>query len=552
MKRVALSLFLFLFLSLNRNASAQNVPVHFRNEGIYDFLDELNAHGFTSLDLTTGALSSETIRNALYDVAGMDTVPQNSRIGRSLQNYMQPLLVEAPDLMLQSRPMETILYTIRRFPNRWVSADLFCYADSLFWFRIKPLLSYETYSNTNGTEYWRRSGLAFSAGVGKHWGFWGSLADNNESLRLSEETFITQRPGANYKISGEGGEYSEARGGISYAWDWGSLMMAKDDIRWGSGYHGTSIFSGRTPSFPFLKLNLQPVKWLEFNYFHGWLVSGVIDSSRTGWYTNAYGTERREYFYDKYIAANLFTLRPWKRLNISFGNSIIYSDDSPKFAFFIPFLFWKSVDHSLTAAGSSRLGQNSQMFFDISSYQLRKFHFYTSVFVDEVSFSRLWNKEEHSNFIGMKFGAAAYDLPARNFRIILEYTRNNPLTYRHNTPLTTFESAHYNLGSYLLDNADEVYFSLRWTPVPMGWVQYSYTGIRKGPDHTALGTDRLGLPFMESVVWSTGCHELRLRYELYANLSLHASWFSDWPGGIFPARLSEKSNIFSFGLNWNY
>ncbi|HRZ77338.1 MAG TPA: hypothetical protein P5248_08230, partial [Bacteroidales bacterium] len=281
-------------------------------------------------------------------------------------------------------------------------------------------------------------------------------------------------------------------------------------------------------------------------------ISGVIDSSRTGWYSNAYGTERREYFYDKYIAANLFTVRPMEKLSISFGNSIIYSDDQPKFAFFIPFLFWKSVDHTLTGAGSSRLGQNSQMFFDISSYQLRRFHFYASLFVDEISFSRLWDKDEHSNFFGMKAGMAVYDLPARNFRFILEYTRNNPLVYRHNTPLTTFESNHYNLGSYLPDNADEIYFSLRWTPLPMGWVQYSYTGLRLGPDYTSLGADRLGLPFMESENWSSGCHELRLRYEVFAHLALNAAFLSTWPGRPQPAFLPNSGPTYTFGLNWNY
>jgi hypothetical protein len=33
------------------------------------------------------------------------------------------------------------------------------------------------------------------------------------------------------------------------------------------------------------RLSLYPVKWLEFNYIHGWLVSEVIDSARS-YYTN--------------------------------------------------------------------------------------------------------------------------------------------------------------------------------------------------------------------------------------------------------------------------
>ena len=546
MKQIAI----ILFLTLGMNAFAQEVPVHFRNESVYDLLGELTALGYLDADLTTGSYSSETIRKALIAVRA--SLPVDSRLYRSVEIHLAPLRMEEQPSGDNQVQIRTIFSPKWHSPLRHTNSDLFAYRDSLFWFRLKPLLNYEIFSNALGTEYRKRSGLAFTAGIGQHWGFWGSLADNYESVRLADKGYVTLRPGANYKISGDGGEYSETRGGVSYAWDWGNVMMAKDDIRWGSGYHGTSIFSGKVPSFPFLKLNLHPAKWLEFNYFHGWLVSQVIDSSRTGWYTNAYGIERREYFYDKYIAANFFTVRPLKRLNVSFGNSIVYSDDNPKFAYFIPFLFWKSVDHTLSGAGSSRVGQNAQMFFDISSFQIRKLHLYTSIFVDEVSFSRFWNADEHTNFFGMKFGLAAYDLPIQNLRIVVEYTRNNPLAYRHNTPLTTFESNRYNLGSYLPDNADEIYFSLRWSPVPMGWVQYSYTGIRTGPDYTALGTDRLGLPFMESESWSSGSHELRLRYELLAHLALHAAFVSDWPGGNMPVYFSGGRNTFSLGLDWNY
>ena len=76
----------------------------------------------------------------------------------------------------------------------------------------------------------------------------------------------------------------------------------------------------------------------------------------------------REVYRPKYIAANMFTFTPWKRLNISVGNSIVYSDMNVHPAYLIPVLFYKSVDHTLNQGIDN---QNSQMFFDVSSRQIK-------------------------------------------------------------------------------------------------------------------------------------------------------------------------------------
>ncbi len=120
--------------------------------------------------------------------------------------------------------------------------------------------------------------------------------------------------------------------------------LVKDQIQWGLNYNGANIFSGRTPSFPMIKLDLSPVKWFDFHYYHGWLVSEVVDSSRS--YITSNGDYRAVYR-NKFIAANIFTFKLWSYLHLSFGNSIIYSDNNVQLAYLIPVLFYKSVDHTL-------------------------------------------------------------------------------------------------------------------------------------------------------------------------------------------------------------
>jgi hypothetical protein len=83
------------------------------------------------------------------------------------------------------------------------------------------------------------------------------------------------------------------QGGITWSWKWGNAGFIKDRQQWGNNYNGANIFGGNNPTFVQLRLNLKPARWFEFNYFHGWLNSMVVDSSRSYWVTNSYGTDYR-------------------------------------------------------------------------------------------------------------------------------------------------------------------------------------------------------------------------------------------------------------------
>ena len=232
-------------------------------------------------------------------------------------------------------------------------------------------------------------------------------------------------------------------GGITYTWKWGSFGAIKDHFVWGDNEHGSNIFSGRTPSFAHLHLHLKPARWLDFNYIHGWLVSNVIDSAKN-YYVN--GSLNRQVFRPKYVAANLATITLVKGLDVSIGNSIVYSDQNVNPAYLIPVFFYKSVDHTQTSTGADELGQNAQMFFNISSRNIKNVHLYLSGFIDEISFSNALDEKEQSNFISGKIGMKISNLFHKNIFLTGEYTRTNPITYRHYVATTTFESNGYNMG----------------------------------------------------------------------------------------------------------
>jgi len=488
MKRI-FAILLLIFSSLILNA--QSVYQHISNTGIYEFLDELANARLIDLNSSIKPYSRQFIANALQTVSEKRD-QLNSRQQKELDFYLKDFGKE--------------LNPNKDFKKRF---DAYYYKDSLFTFTMNPLLGVFTNFNDSAFAYRRWVGAEMWGYIGKHFGFYTSLRDYDENHRFTDPLYASKMIGGSYKKQELGGEYSEMRGGVTYAWKWGSFGLIKDHIQWGSGYNGTNILGGLTPSYGMIKLNIKPVKWFELNYIHGWLVSQVIDSSRTYFA----GNTQRNVYHRKYIAANFFTFTPFRNFNLSIGNSIIYSDIDIQPAYLIPLFFYKSVDHHLNGM-SNYTGQNSQMFMDISSRQIKNLHLYFTIFFDELSMKNAFIKDKQSNFLSLKAGFRTSNLMINNLVLTAEYTRTNPLTYRHIISTTTYESNKYNLGHYLKDNADEIFLSLSYKPMKVLTISTTYSYARKGPDYTALNAVRQGRPFMESVEWEQKEIALNIHWQI--------------------------------------
>ncbi len=479
---------------------SQNIPYCIDNEVLYDFLDELANKNIIQVNSFVKPYSRKQIATFLQ------LAKQNTALSRRQKNEV--------DFYLKDFNKE--LKSDNQFKKRF---DIFYYADTVFKLSLNGIAGGRGYSNSNGFEYHRWNGAQFFGYIGKSIAFYGSLRDNYESKVLGGPEHLVQHRGGVYKLGTEKKDYSEARGGITYSWKSGSIGVVKDYITWGNNYNGSNILSGRSPSFAQIKFNIKPIKWLELNYFHGWLASEVVDSSAS---YNLYNDIRRVYS-NKYIAANVITIQPWQQLQFSLGNSIIYSDGDLNPAFLIPFLFYKSVDHSNNGSRNSA-GHNTQMFFDISSRQIKNVHLYSSVFIDEISISNFFDKKEHSNFISFKIGTRITDI-IPNASFTLEYTRSNPFTYTHFIPSLTFESNHYSLGHYLKDNADDLFLSIRYKPLRGLDIQLSYNYIRKGRDNQKMleesdeienlwGDERKGYSFMNENRFKRSSVKCKVMYQI--------------------------------------
>ena len=538
-KKISTSAFalvlIFVLALFSPKIIGQTVYTHVSNYSIYEFLNELAGQQKISLNTAVKPYSRKLIAEKLVEARTHGDL--NSRQKAELEFFMKDYQKE----------LQTSTYDSKRW-------DLFYHTDSMFSITINPILGIRM--DASNSAYHRWNGGEVFGRLGKRWGYYASLRDNEDNKTLSSPTFRTNRHAAIYKLNEpgqEGGEYSEMRGGITYNWSWGSIGLVKDNFVWGNQYNGANIFSGRTPSLGQIRLQAKPIKWLELNYVHAWLNSNVVDSIRT--YNHGNGT--RDVFHEKYMAANLITVTPIENLDISVGNSIVYSDIGIEPAYLIPFLFYKSVDHTLNST-SNDSGQNSQLFADVSFRRLKNTHLYSSIYIDEIEVRSLFDEEESRNIISWKAGARYFGLMDGNLSLTAEYTRNNPLVYRHYISTTTFTSNEYNLGHYLGENAQEIYLAATYKPAARWLIKLAYLDIRKGNEFEFLdgnsGTD--AQEFLVNEVFTRQDIQLDVRYEWLNDLKFELSWtmsdIKDETGFFVPEFMQGNNQRISAGVSYGF
>jgi hypothetical protein len=365
--------------------------------------------------------------------------------------------------------------------GRW---RVFSYGDSNFKLNLDFILGYKIGSidGEKTTHLW--NGIYTYGYVTKSLGVSFDFRDNAEvGNNIDKNKYFTPVTGVNERSSGnivnypdDKIEYSEAKGVIATDWSWGSFAVGKEFMEWGYAENGLIVLSQKAPSFPFIRLDVNPVDWLGFNYFHAWLSSDVVDSSDI-YYTET-GAERFS-FRNKFIASHTLFIRPAKGLKISIGESIVYSDKL-EVLYLIPVMFFRLADHYLSRQ-YNRAGNNAQFFAAVSSRNhIKNTHFYGSLFIDEITLSGLFDSYKQRNQFGFTFGASVVDLPLNNLVVTAEYSKIYPFVYNNAVKTTDYESASYVMGHWMGNNNDQIYGSVKYrfmrgleTKV---WARY----IRKG------------------------------------------------------------------------
>jgi hypothetical protein len=364
---------------------------------------------------------------------------------------------------------------------------LFSYSDTLFKLNISPILGISLGKNAGSKYTHTWSGIGLYGYIGNNIGFSFNYRDNSETGATIDKTkqFTPSTGVIIAKSSLDNIQYSESHAILATDWSWGEFSVGKDFMEWGYGESGKLVLSDKAPSFPFIRLDLHLTGWLRFNYFHAWLNSDVIDSASSyPTYINSDPNQStREVFKNKYLASHTIIVTPVKGLDISLGESMIYSDKL-EIGYLIPINFFRLMDHFLSS-GTNSSGGNAQFFLGLSSRNhLKNTHLYGTWFIDEITIEGLFDKMKQRNQFGFTIGGSLTDLPVENLTAVLEYTKIYPFVYSHYIPTQLYTNSSYVMGDWMGNNADRVYASLNYRFIRglQGtiWCQY----IRKGESGT--------------------------------------------------------------------
>jgi hypothetical protein len=449
---------------------AQSVYVPIGHES-YDFLKRMEARQLLT-DYKDAALPLSRMQVATYLAAVEKNVDDMSRVERETFEFLKTEFnYELLKIAGDPQPSET----------RWhvLSHEL---TDGIFNLDVDVNL-WRKYTDGQLTSN-RSPGFKMYGYAYDNVGFYFNLIDNRETglnvdySRINDNTlqnsFLssadqdyysrvkTNNRGVIPSIFGKGWiEYDETN--AQFSWQIGSFTFSLEKMNnvWGYGRNGTVIFSDHAPSYPQIKMRVPLSKDIEFVYFHGELNSDVVDSSLsyTVTYPNQDYSKFREVDHSKYIAAHQLEISLWHGVDFSIGESVVYSDRGPLFIYLIPVMFFKSGEHY----NSDK--DNCQIFGSIDLNVVKNVNAYLSLFIDEINTDKLFDPNLSRRQVAFTSGIRVFDIPATNFDMTVEYSRVNPATYNHSYPATTFTNNGFILGSWMGQNADDLFLELGLLPM---------------------------------------------------------------------------------------
>ena len=518
---------------------AQRIPEALEYSEIYDFIEELTTDGVIESNAAIKPYTRDAIARMLAEAQTKDSL-LNKRQKDELQFYLQ-------DYALELDTLPAYYSYGYRHKSQWITpisnlslADPSLHMltkDKLFKMRIRPILGMDLAYNKKGLLMHRVYGAEIQMDIAHHLSIWGSLRDNSWSgqgvsgSRITQPGFLNNLAGVQYKEANYGGDFSDSRGGISlYTW-WGSIGVQRERIQWGDAQHSSNILSAHNPAVPMVTLQLTPCKWFQFDYFHAWLPSNVLDT--TYFYAENYKEGETKLNYrpaNKFMAANMFTFMPIKYVQLSVGNSIVYAERNVQAAYFIPIAFYKSLDHLLTKGVNSE-NQNSQAFATLTVRPTDHLRLYGSFFLDEFKLARIKKSNPEKNPISYLVGFNWSGWPVKGLSLRGEFMRSYIACYTHSIRVLDYTSNSYNMGHYMGDNAQSIFVQLSYRPVRGLRLMLDYTQDTKYRSYDYVRAYIAGQrntttpiiaqkPFSEKI-WRNDQLNFRAVYEVFNNCYAH-------------------------------
>jgi hypothetical protein len=466
--KILLILFIFLLNFGIKDIHAQTIWEN-KNTEAQAYLARMAQKGFIQLHDIIQPIERTKIANALIQLNQQKenlTAIELKELQFYLQEYNQ-------DLAVDSLKKNEIGFFVK---DAYQRPRMFYIHTKDFTMNLDPNVSTNFIGGTGLNITQVSNGLNLWGKVGKKWGYQLQYKDVTElgSVRnfytVNKLDFRRQDAKTGIILVGLNDDkkinHSDIRATINYSFKNGSISFGKDQIVWGYGENGRIVLSDRAPSFPLIRMDYNPIKWLRFNYFHGWLNSEIVDSTKTyPTYNGGVSGDVRIINRQKFIASHTLQFNLKKGLDLAIGESIIYSDQIDP-GFLLPINLFKIYDNNksnyLINAGS-----NGQYFLQLSSRnQVKNTHFYGSLFIDEIRLASVFNKSKSRNQLGYTLGASVTDYFTPYLTLGAEYTRVNPFVYNNLIPAQAYTQFNYPLGDWMGSNFHRKMIFARYNYLP--------------------------------------------------------------------------------------
>lgn len=431
---------------------------------------------------------------------------------------------------------------------------IFAFQNKDFSLNIQPILGFQNESR-NGYGYYKNwKGFWVYGYFGKAIGYSLDFRASSESGNIGDylRLFSPETGVIGVRTDYKTFDYNEFNASISAKWKWGKIILGKDYLQIGYGQGGKVIMSNKAPSFPMIRIDVNPTNWLSFLYAHGWLNSLIVDS------TSIYSTpipNRMQYQYrNKFIAIHSVSLSIGKKIKFMVGESAVYSDKL-RIEYLIPISLFSAASHYMGELENNSVS-NSQIFTQISFRNLLKnTHIYGSFFIDELRLKQWGNDTTSSrNHTAYTLGVNITDVLIPNLTATIEYTKIQPFAYIHFLPVQTYMNNGYNLGHWIGPNADQLFFQLRYRLMRGLTLDMIYEYIRKGTVGSAIQQvydNKELFPFLWGDVRKIHEFQVKAQYEILHDLFVSMKYSNQYIES--PQYNNNTTNdVFSIGLNFGF
>ena len=428
-----------------------------------------------------------------------------------------------------------------------------------FQFNIEPILQGEFQVAGDKERFIRRaSGLQLWVGLGKRWGvqaYYRDITEDGDGLDKTRQ--FTPMGGLPLATTPKRTSlnFSDVRVAVNYQWNSGLITIGKEQFVYGFGLNGNIIHSTKAPSYPYIRLNQKVLPWLQFEYLHGVLHSGLIDTANSYRTVNlgVYGGQRFKMI-PKYFVSHSLRMRLAKGLHVAVGESVVYSDKIQP-GYWLPIMFFKAWDQYI-AGNNINAGANTQLFVQVSSrHHIPHTHLYGALFIDEIRPTVMLNPDKSRNQVAFNVGASVTDLPMLPYWTFnFDYTRLNPFVYQNLFPAQEYTSNGYLLGDWMGSNADRYLVEIKYTPIPRLRLSVRQERLRKGGKNSTE-QQYFATPqprFLNNLQFKQWTSTARAVYEWKNNIYLHLQFQRQdrfmYTGGFENILIDRLNAGFSIGL----